>query len=109
MTPVATASIVEGLITGQMVNLETAEIRDYVNSSGIETQYYGEVLVPKTGRYLQQTKVGGKESEELAVQEIASELEVCAEKRMLFGPGKHLPGHKRKIRFTKRIVHLVGL
>ena len=109
VTPVATASIVEGLITGQMVNLETAEIRDYVNSSGIETQYYGEVLVPKTGRYLQQTKVGGKESEELAVQEIASELEECyEEKRVLFGPGSTCQDIKERFGLPKESSTLLG-
>ena len=88
VTPIATARIVEGLITGEMVNLEMAEIRDYVNSSGIQTQYYGELIAPKAGRYLQQTKVGGKESEELSVQEIASEIEeLYTQKVVLFGPG----------------------
>ena len=109
VTPVATASILEGLITSQMVNLGTAEIRDYVNSSGIETQYYGEVLVPKTGRYLQQTKVGGKESEELAVQEIASELEECyAEKRLLFGPGSTCRDIKERFGLPKESSTLLG-
>ena len=109
VTPVATAIIVEGLITGQMVNLETAEIRDYVNSSGIETQYYGEVLVPKTGRYLQQTKVGGKESEELAVQEIASELEeYYTEKRVLFGPGSTCRDIKERFGLPKESSTLLG-
>jgi len=109
VTPGATANIVEGLITGQMVNLEMAEIRDYVESSGIQTRYYGEVLVPKTGRYLQQTKVGGKESEELAVQEIASEVEErYAENTVLFGPGSTCRDVKERFGLPAESATLLG-
>ena len=109
VTPGATANIVKGLITGQMVNLEMAEIRDYVHSSGIQTRYYGEVLVPKTGRYLQQTKVGGKESEELAVQEIASEVEErYAENTVLFGPGSTCRDIKERFGLPAESATLLG-
>ena len=109
VTPAATANIVEGLITGQMVNLEMAEIRDYVHSSGIQTQYYGEALVPKTGRYLQQTKVGGKEREELAVQEIASEVEErYAENTVLFGPGSTCRDIKERFGLPIKSATLLG-
>ena len=46
------------------------------------------MTVPKTGRYLQHTKVGGKESEELTVQEILAHVEEhFSDARLLIGPG----------------------
>ena len=88
-----------------MVNLETAEIRDYVNSSEFRSLWRGTSAQDRQVPSADESR--GKESEELAVQEIASELRCYAEKGCS-GP-EHLSGHKRKIRFTKRIVHLVGV
>ena len=88
VTPEATAKMVEAIVVGDMVNLDQGEVRDYVEASSIQTQYYGEVTVPKTGRYLQHTKVGGKESEELTVQEISAHVEDhFSDARLLIGPG----------------------
>jgi len=88
VTPEATAKMIEAIVTGDMVNLDQGEVRDYVETSGIQTQYYGEVMVPKSGRYLQHTKVGGKESEELAVQEISAHVgEQFSDTNLLSGPG----------------------
>ncbi len=88
VTPEATAKMVEAIFFGDMVNLDQAEVRDYVEASSIQTQYYGEMTVPKTGRYLQHTKVGGKESEELAIQEISAYVEDrFSDARLLIGPG----------------------
>jgi len=88
VTPEATAKMVEAIVVGDMVNLDQGEVRDYIEASSIQTQYYGEVTVPKTGRYLQHTKVGGKESEELTVQEISAHVEDhFSDARLLIGPG----------------------
>ncbi len=88
VTPEATAKMIEAIILGDMVNLDQAEVRDYIQASSIQTQYYGELTVPKSGRYLQHTKVGGKESEELTTQEISAHVENhFSDANLLIGPG----------------------
>ena len=88
VTPEAAAKMIEAIVSGEMVDLDEAEVRDYVESSGIKTKYYGEMSVPKNGRYLQHTKIGGKESEELAVQEISAHIEEeFSSANLLIGPG----------------------
>ena len=73
--------------------LRLAEVRDYdrqqSSGSDIQIRTYGEMCVPDVGGYLQQTKVSGKESEPLALQEIcAGVLELLPEKRKLvLAPG----------------------
>jgi predicted polyphosphate/ATP-dependent NAD kinase len=88
VTPEATAKMIEAIVIGDMVNLDQGEVRDYVEGSAIQTQYYGEVIVPKSGRYLQHTKVGGKESEEIVVEEISAYVEQrFSDSNLLIGPG----------------------
>jgi predicted polyphosphate/ATP-dependent NAD kinase len=40
----------------------------------VRAQYYGELLVPEEGRFIQRTKSGGKEVEELVLGDIAAEV-----------------------------------
>ena len=73
--------LLESLLAWLMVVLLVGcrEVRDYVEAGAksgsdavIRTRAYGELWVPEANDLLQQTKVGGKENDELAITEIAS-------------------------------------
>ena len=60
--------------TGGLVGLMTREVRDIDEEAFrhdvVRSRFYGEMQVPGEGRYLQHTKVGGRESHELVAAEI---------------------------------------
>lgn len=76
--PAAAGRILRDMIAGRLVTVMQGEVRDIDEASFreniVRTQYYGEMWVPEELRYLQQVKSGGKEIEELVVQEIAAEI-----------------------------------
>ena len=78
VTPRAGAAVLKHLLTGDLVAPVMREVRDFDTSApvddGFAVRHYGDLLVPEVGGYLQQTKVGGKESEPLAVEEICAEV-----------------------------------
>jgi predicted polyphosphate/ATP-dependent NAD kinase len=71
--------VVGELLSGQIVSSVLRQVRDFAESTsvseGIAVRTYGELRVPEAGMWLQQTKVGGKESEPLAVEEIIADLQ----------------------------------
>jgi len=75
------------------VSLSLAEIRDIDEAAfqlgQVKSQYYGEVLVPGEGGYLQHTKIGGRESPELAAADIAAWVveEMSDDITYFLGPG----------------------
>jgi predicted polyphosphate/ATP-dependent NAD kinase len=74
------ALLLAQLVTGGLVVPVLRAVRDFDDQAGeaeILLRTYGELRVPEAGSYLQQTKIGGKESEPLAVQEIVAH--VCEE------------------------------
>ena len=77
-TPGAAAEMLIKLTQGEALSLVDAEVRDIDEASYregvVKTRYYGELPVPDDLRYVQQTKVGGRESDELVVREIAADL-----------------------------------
>ena len=79
ISPMAAARVVSALAQGRVVSRVQREVRDYVEAEAsadadaiIRTRAYGELWVPEANDLLQQTKVGGKESDALAFTEIAS-------------------------------------
>ena len=81
ISPRAAARVVADLANGRLIERVAREVRDYVEPEAgamavgdriIRTRSYGELWVPEVNDLLQQTKVGGKETEALAVTEIAS-------------------------------------
>ncbi|MEC7969608.1 MAG: NAD(+)/NADH kinase [Pseudomonadota bacterium] len=79
ISPMAAARVVSALAQGRVVSRVQREVRDYVEAEAsadadaiIRTRAYGELWVPEANDLLQQTKVGGKESDALAITEIAS-------------------------------------
>lgn len=78
VTPKAAAALVIDMIQGGLVSIAEHEVRDIDESafrSGIvKSKHYGEMLTPQEGRYLQHVKCGGKEIEELVLDDIAADI-----------------------------------
>ncbi len=77
-TPSSAAILVNKLAEGEILAIMPAEVRDIDEASfregTVRTQFYGELPVPADLQYVQATKVGGREVEELVVQEIAADV-----------------------------------
>jgi predicted polyphosphate/ATP-dependent NAD kinase len=78
VTPHSAAMLLEMLITHKLVSTSIAQVRDLdedqLRAGHVTSRYYGEMITPQEGRYLQHVKCGGKESEELVHEEIAAYL-----------------------------------
>lgn len=94
VTPRAAAEVVQLLLKGELVLIETADVRDIdegaLRAGRVQARHFGEMRVPAEGRYLQQVKCNGKEIEALVLQEIAADVvERMQEKggTWIIGPG----------------------
>lgn len=78
VTPKAAGRIVELMVTNQLVTLTEADVMDIDESlfreGVVKAKRYGEMQVPAELRYVQATKSGGKESDELVLQDIAADV-----------------------------------
>lgn len=87
------ANIVRMLVEGEMVAIGPGEVRDIDETAFrqgiVKAKYYGELLVPNEGRYLQQVKCGGRPVEALVLQDIAEEVigQMNDDDLYIFGPG----------------------
>ena len=66
------------LVEHGLVNLTRREVRDIdeekLRAGQVQSRFYGELEVPEEGGFLQHVKSGGRESEELVVQDIAAQV-----------------------------------
>ena len=78
VTPKAAGRVVELMITHQLVTLTEADVMDIDESlfrqGVVKAKRYGEMKVPCELRYIQAVKSGGKESDELVLQDIAADV-----------------------------------
>ncbi len=82
VSPDAAARVLARLVTGGMVASIPRQVRDYgpsqrrdsAGAGAFVVETYGELRVPDVASFLQHTKVGGVESEPLAVEEIVADL-----------------------------------
>ena len=78
ITPKAAGRIVELMVTNQLVTLTEADVMDIDESlfreGVVKAKRYGEMQVPAELRYVQAVKSGGKESDELVLQDIAADV-----------------------------------
>lgn len=78
ITPKAAGRVVELMLTNQLVSLTDADVMDIDESlfrQGIvKAKRFGEMRVPSELRYIQAVKSGGKESDELVLQDIAADV-----------------------------------
>ncbi|MDH4039537.1 MAG: ATP-NAD kinase family protein [Gammaproteobacteria bacterium] len=93
VSPEAAGELLLQLVRGGLVGLTAREVRDIDEEAfrhdRVRSRFYGEMLVPGEGRYLQHTKVGGRESPELVADDIADWLVEHMEpgRTYLVGPG----------------------
>ena len=93
VSPQAAGEILRRLINGQLVDVGLAEVRDIdepaFREGVVRSRYYGELLVPREGHFLQQVKSSGREVEELVLQDIAADIVESMEDDELYliGPG----------------------
>lgn len=76
VSPEAAGEFLLALARGGLVGLSRREVRDIdeeaFRQDRVKSRFYGEMLVPGEGRYLQHTKVGGRENAELVALDIAA-------------------------------------
>ncbi|WP_406827541.1 ATP-NAD kinase family protein [Microbulbifer sp. ARAS458-1] len=96
ISPRAGGEVLRRLMAGELVDLHQHEVRDIDEKSfregRVSTRYYGDLLVPEEGHFLQAVKNAGREVEELAVADIAAQIveEIDAldpDTLYVFGPG----------------------
>ncbi len=93
VSPQAAGEILLRLLDGRLVDISHAEVRDIdeqaVREGRVRSNFYGELLVPRQGQFLQQVKSSGREVEELVVQDIAADIVESMEDDCLYiiGPG----------------------
>jgi len=93
VSPEAAAELLLLLARGGLVDLRTAEVRDIDEEAFrrdiVRSRFYGELLVPAQGQFLQHTKLGGREDPDLAAADIAAWVveNMEPERLYLVGPG----------------------
>ncbi|TDG13810.1 ATP-NAD kinase [Seongchinamella unica] len=93
VSPEAAGELLLELSRAGLVGLRRQEVRDIDEEAFrhdvVRSRFYGEMLVPGEGRYLQHTKIGGRESQELVAAEIAAWVaeQMDDETLYLVGPG----------------------
>ncbi len=77
-SPNAACELLAKIAAGEILSIVQAEVRDIDEASFregiVKTRYHGELPVPDDLRYMQQTKIGGREVEELVIEEIAADF-----------------------------------
>jgi predicted polyphosphate/ATP-dependent NAD kinase len=93
VSPEAAGELLKRLAAAGLVNVELREVRDIdedaFRKGVVKTRFYGELLIPEEGHFLQRTKVAGVESEALVAEDIAADIvEAIQPGRIyLIGPG----------------------
>lgn len=93
VSPEAAGELLVQLARGGLVGLRRQEVRDIdenaFRAGSVRTRFYGDMLVPGEGRFLQHTKVGGREDQALVAADIAAWLAESLDPGTLYiiGPG----------------------
>ncbi len=93
VSPEAAGELLKRLAAAGLVNVELREVRDIdedaFREGVVKARYYGELLTPEEGHFLQRTKVAGVESEELVAEDIAAGIveSLVPGQIYLIGPG----------------------
>lgn len=78
VTPKAAGCVVRKLILGELVTLADADVMDIdevaFRQGTVKARRYGEMMVPTDLRYVQSVKMGGIESDELVLMDIAADV-----------------------------------
>ena len=92
ITPKASGLVVKMLLEGELVSLMHADVMDIDESAfrdgTVKAKRFGEMLVPAEPRYVQAVKMGGKESDELVLADIAADvIESMEDELYIMGSG----------------------
>ena len=78
ITPKAAGRIVDMMIQGELLSIHEADVMDIdevlFRQGIVKAKRYGELKIPAELRYVQNVKMGGKESDELVLQDIAAHV-----------------------------------
>lgn len=78
ITPKAAGKVVAQVVKGELVSLMAGEVKDIdeteFRAGRVQAKHYGEMLVPEELSYIQAVKMGGKESDELVLADIAAHV-----------------------------------
>ncbi|WP_320824075.1 ATP-NAD kinase family protein [Reinekea sp.] len=94
VTAHAAGEVLAGLVAGRLTEVRHEEVRDIDEAAfrnhQVRSTYFGDMLIPVAGEFMQQVKVGGIESDELVLSDIADWLEkqLDPERLYLIGSGK---------------------
>ncbi len=104
-SPRSAAAILLGLQQGELVSSVIAEVRDVdevaARDGRAASRFYGEMRVPAADGFVQHTKIGGREDDGLAVEEIVQG--VCAlvsdalHRPLVLGPGGTILAIKERL------------
>lgn len=97
VTPAATGKVIEKLLKGELVSIGDADVMDIDESlfreGVVKAKAYGEMRVPVELTYVQAVKSGGKESDELVLQDIADfVIEQMEDELFIMGSGSTVNG-----------------
>lgn len=78
ITPAAAGRVLKQVIKGEIVSVSDAEVMDIdealFRKGKVNARQFGEMQVPTELRYIQAVKMGGKESDELVLADIAAHI-----------------------------------
>lgn len=78
ITPKAAGKVVAQVVKGELVSLMSGEVKDIdeaeFRAGRVIAKHYGEMQVPQELSYIQAVKMGGKESDELVLADIAAHV-----------------------------------
>ena len=93
VTPGAAGEVLKGLVSGELTDIRCRDVRDIdekaFREGRVRASHYGELRVPEAGQFLQNVKQGGREVEELVLQDVADDLreQLDDETLVIAGPG----------------------
>lgn len=78
ITPKAAGQVIHHLVSGELTTLRQADVMDIdetaFRSGTVRAKRYGELSVPGALEYMQAVKIGGKESDEMVLADIAADV-----------------------------------
>lgn len=98
ITPEMAGELMCKLVRGDLIDIRLQEVRDIDEEAfrrgKVKARYYGELLVPEEGQFMQHVKSGGREVESLVLEDIAATLieEMEADDLYIIGPGSTTRG-----------------
>lgn len=110
VSPEAAGELLRQLVEGGLVGVRTQQVRDIdeeaFRDNVVRSRFYGELLVPSAGHFLQHTKIGGREDPLLASADIAAwQAETMQAGHLyLIGPGSTTAAIMRELNLPNTLL-----